>query len=139
MNYKFQAKCSKDQLSTIRKFVHDVLSNYYLTDLEINAMALAVEEVCANLMIHSHNCNPNEKIELSIDVQKENGFTFKIKDKGIGFDFNNYKEPSLQEIIKQKKKGGLGLMLVKRIMDSVEFKRGNNYNTYMLFKKCPTI
>jgi serine/threonine-protein kinase RsbW len=139
MNYKFEAKCSKDQLSMIRKFVYEVLGNYYLTDLEINAMALAVEEVCANLMIHSHNCNPKEKIELSIDVQKDKGFTFKIMDKGIGFDFKNYKEPSLQEIIKQKKKGGLGLMLVKRIMDSVEFKQGNNQNIYMLFKKCPTI
>jgi serine/threonine-protein kinase RsbW len=139
MNYKFQAKCTKDQLSMIRRFVNNVLMKYELTDLEINAMALAVEEVCANLMIHAHNCNPNEKIELSINVQKDKGFTFKIMDKGIGFDFNNYKEPSLQDIIKQKKKGGLGLMLVKRIMDSVEFKPGNNYNTYMLFKKCPTI
>jgi serine/threonine-protein kinase RsbW len=136
MKYNFEAKCSKEQLKDIRKFVNEVLGNYELTELEINAMALAVEEVCANLMIHSHNCNPKEKLELSIDVQKDKGFVFKIMDKGIGFDFKNYQEPSLQEIIKQKKKGGLGLMLVKRIMDSVEFIQGTNYNTYTLYKKC---
>jgi len=136
MNYKFEAKCSKDQLKEIRRFVNETLSGYYLTELEINAMALAVEEVCANLMIHSHNCNPQEKIELVIDVQKDKGFTFKIMDHGIGFDLKNYKEPSLQEIIKQKKKGGLGLMLVKRIMDEVNFEAGANYNIYKLFKRC---
>jgi serine/threonine-protein kinase RsbW len=139
MKYSFEAVCSKDQLKEIRKFVYEILSKYDLTELEVNAMALAVEEVCANLMIHSHNCNPKDTLELSIDVQKDQGFVFKIMDKGIGFDFKSYQEPSLQDIIKQKKKGGLGLMLVKRIMDSVEFIQGNNHNTYRLFKKCPTI
>lgn len=139
MNYKFEAKCSKDQLKAIRMFVNDVLNKYFFSDLEINAMVLAVEEICANLMIHSHNCNPKDKIELSIDVQKDKGVYFKIMDKGLGFDFNNYKEPTLQEIIKQKKKGGLGLMLVKRIMDRVDFVQGNNQNIYTLFKKCSTI
>lgn len=136
MNYKFEAKCSKDQLREIRKFVGEVLAKYLLTELEINSMVLAVEEVCANLMIHSHKCNPEEKIALSIDVKKDQGFIFKIVDHGNGFDFKKYKEPSLQEIIKQKKKGGLGLMLVKRIMDDIEFKQNNHHNIYKLYKKC---
>lgn len=95
MKYSFEAVCSKDQLKEIRKFVYEVLSKYDLTELEVNAMALAVEEVCANLMIHSHNCNPKDTLELSIDVQKDQGFVFKIMDKGIGFDFKSYQEPSL--------------------------------------------
>lgn len=136
MQYNFEAPCSKDQLRSIRNFVTEVLQQYSLSDLEINSMVLAVEEVCANLMIHSHQCNPKELIKVYINVEPGKGITFKIRDKGLGFDINGYKEPSIQDIIRKKKKGGLGLMLVKRIMDDIEFKREPSYNTYRLFKKC---
>lgn len=136
MQYKFEAPCCKDQLRSIRNFVSDVLSQFKLSGLEINSMVLAVEEVCANLMIHSHQCNPKDKIKVHINIEPDNGITFKIIDEGEGFDINGYKEPSIHEIIKQKKKGGLGLMLVRRIMDDIEYKREPSHNTYQLFKRC---
>ncbi|MGK7396265.1 MAG: ATP-binding protein [Candidatus Cyclobacteriaceae bacterium M3_2C_046] len=136
MNYKFEVPCSKDQLKAIRNFVNNVLQGYSFSELEVNSMVLAVEEVCANLMIHSHNCNPSEMIKLSISVDQNEGITFNIMDHGLGFDFKNYKEPAIQDIIKQKKKGGLGLMLVRRIMDDIEYKKGTDHNIYKLFKRC---
>jgi serine/threonine-protein kinase RsbW len=100
-------------------------------------MILAVDEVCANLMIHSHQCNPQESIELLIDVKKTE-VIFEIKDTGNGFNFTDYQEPTIKEIIIEKKKGGLGLMLVKRIMDKVEFIKKDNSNICRLRKKIPS-
>ena len=135
MQYSFEATCSKDQLRAIRQFVRNTLSKHNIADLELNSMVLAVEEVCANLIIHSHNCNSNDLLKIHINIEPEKGVTFQIMDKGLGFDINGYKEPSLQEIIKTKKKGGLGLMLVKRIMDDIEFKQDVSHNVYRLFKR----
>jgi serine/threonine-protein kinase RsbW len=97
-------------------------------------MVLAVDEVCANLMIHSHKCNPKKSIDLLIDVKNQE-VIFEIKDTGNGFNIKNYQEPTIKDIIVEKKKGGLGLMLVKRIMDKVEFIKIDNSNICRLKKK----
>jgi len=100
-------------------------------------LILAVDEVCANLIIHSHNCNDHESFDLLIKIDQNKGITFDIIDNGIGFNIAKYKEPSLSEIIKSKKKGGVGLMLVRRIMDDVEYKCDTHKNICVLrlFKK----
>jgi serine/threonine-protein kinase RsbW len=131
--YKFF--CSRENLKGIRDFVSSVLRNYSLSDVEINQMVLAVDEVCTNLIIHSHKCNVNDSIELSIKNQKE-GITFEIIDRGaIYFDFENYKNPDLKQLIKEGSNGGVGLMLVKRLMDKVEVEHKESQSTWRLFKE----
>lgn len=134
MVYKFKVSCSKNKLGEIRSFIKRVLDDHQVPEMEKNTIVLAVDEVCANLIIHSHNCNPREQLELKVNINGKS-ITFDIIDKGIGFNIENYKEPSLNEIVKQKKKGGIGLMLVKRIMDEIEFIEGDKINVYRLHKK----
>ena len=134
MQYNYKAPCSKKHLADIRNFINKILSNHFDSEIEIHHMVLAVDEVCANLMIHSHKCNPKESIELLIDINNQE-VIFEIKDTGNGFNIKNYQEPTIKEIVIEKKKGGLGLMLVKRIMDKVEFIRNENSNICRLKKK----
>ncbi len=135
MEYKFKIPCSKDKLGEIRDFLHKVLRDNYIPEVTINTLVLAVDEVCANLIIHSHNCNPHEYIELKVNVHKGSEITFDIIDKGAGFNIGAYKEPSIVDIVQQKRKGGIGLMLVKRIMDEIKLIQGKNKNVYRLSKK----
>ena len=136
MDYRYNCQCSKEKLKKIREFVSEVLHKYNLTEVKINELVLAVDEVCANLIIHSHNCNPQESFEIKINVNKKEGITFYIIDDGkIGFNLNQYKEPSINELIKKQKKGGVGLILVKRIMDDIQFKCSPERNVCRLFKK----
>lgn len=134
MVYRFKASCSKNKLGEIRSFIKQVLDDHQVPELEKNTIVLAVDEVCANLIIHSHHCNPREQLEVKVNINGKS-VTFDIIDKGIGFNIENYKEPSIKEIVSQKKKGGIGLMLVKRIMDDIEFIEGDNINVYRLHKK----
>lgn len=134
MNFSLKVYCEKTRLKDIREFVATKLQAYTYNDLEINQMVLAVDEVCANLIIHSNYCDANEAIHLKVIVE-DGGVTFEITDEGQKFNFNEYKEPSIQEVVTAKKKGGIGLMLVKRIMDKVEFSSDNKKNKCVLFKK----
>ena len=134
MQYNYSAQCSKRNLADIRNFISKTLNNHFKSEIDIHHMVLAVDEVCANLMIHSHNCNPKESIDLFVDVTKQE-VVIEIKDTGNGFNIKNYQEPTIKEIIVEKKKGGLGLMLVKRLMDKVEFIKSNNNNICRLKKK----
>jgi serine/threonine-protein kinase RsbW len=69
-----------------------------------------------------------------VDVNKKNGITFYIIDHGDGFNIGDYEEPSISEIVRTKRKGGIGLMLVRRIMDDIEFIKEKQKNIYRLHK-----
>ncbi|HBH23688.1 MAG TPA: anti-sigma factor [Cytophagales bacterium] len=131
--YSHKISCKKEKLVEIRGFVHDVLKQMKLPDLEVNTMVLAVDEVCANLIIHSHQCNPKDHLELRITPSSKT-VTFEIVDYGMGFNIDKYEEPKLHDIVKSRRKGGIGLMLVRRIMDKVEYIKGSNHNIYRLSK-----
>lgn len=115
----------------------DSLKNAKISDIEIHKMVLAVDEVCANLIIHSHNCNEEDHLQLKVSTEKEN-VEFLIEDTGNGFDINKYQEPGIEKIVSSKRKGGLGLMLVKRIMDKIEFSSKKNRNICRLVKTIET-
>lgn len=136
MNYNYKVPCCKDQLQSVRDFVRTTLGNYTISDVEMHQLVLAVDEVCSNLMIHSHQCNPKDNLELRIKIDEES-VTFEICDFGQGFNFKKYKEPCIKQIIKDKRKGGVGLLLVRRIMDQIDydFHKKSQRNIYRLYKK----
>lgn len=119
MKYTYKVPCKKDKLRDIRGFVKEVLDKHGLQEIDVSTLVLAIDEVCANLIIHSHGCNPKESIEIEIEVDNK-GLVFNIIDKAEIFNINDYEEPSIEDIVKKQRKGGIGLILVKRIMDNIE-------------------
>ena len=95
-------------MGDIREFLEEVLSKNNIPEVTMGSLVLAVDEVCANLIIHSHNCNEKEHIELKVDVSKKDGVTFYIIDHGDGFNIGDYQEPSISEIVRTKKKRRYG-------------------------------
>lgn len=134
MEYNFKVPCSKSRLGDIREFLVKVLHENDVPEVTMGSLVLAVDEVCANLIIHSHKCNEKDHLELKVKIDKNQGITFYIIDNGDGFNIGNYEEPSISEIVRQKRKGGVGLILVRRIMDEIELIKQKNQNIYRLHK-----
>lgn len=135
MIHYYKVACLRDNLKLIREFVNAVLKGLSLTEVEINQLVLAVDEVCSNLIIHSQECNPNTFIEINIQ-ENQNQLVFEIVDRNPQhFDISTYQNPNLNKIVKERKKGGLGLLLVHSIMDKVEVKSENSRSTWRLVKR----
>jgi serine/threonine-protein kinase RsbW len=134
MNHSFKLYCNKEKLKDVREFVKSVLSEYQVGENDINMLTLAVDEVCANLIIHNHQCNPEESIVLNINYNN-GAVTFEIIDTGNSFNMLNYEEKPIRQIVREKRKGGLGIMLVKKIMDDIQISTGPSYNVCRLYKK----
>lgn len=133
MNQSLKISSSKENLKQIRAFLEKALEEYTVSEEEKNLMILAVDEICANIMIHS---DPDGKKELEVTVEDmPGGIVFEIYDTGKPFDHTTVPEPDIATMVKEKRKGGLGLMLVRRIMDSIEFRKENSLTIYRLFKK----
>lgn len=136
MSSKLTIGCKKEELIKIRQFTSDALELHKVPDLEAHKLVLAVDEVCANLIIHANDCNPQSHIEFNIDFRPAQ-IIFTFKDKGVGFDINEYESPSMDELVTSRRQGGLGLILVKRIMDKIEFSTEKNHNICRLIKTYP--
>lgn len=130
----FKVACKKEKLREIRCFAKHVLDEYGLKEADVNTLVLAIDEVCANLIIHSHFCNPRQSIEIEINLD-ENNLVVNIIDKTEIFNINDYEEPSLDDIIKKQRKGGVGLILVKKIMDDIQIFSEDKKHVCRLIKK----
>jgi serine/threonine-protein kinase RsbW len=126
--------CKLDNLKNIREYISGFCASKKLNDIELNSIVLAIDEVCANLMIHSNKCDESKELELKLIEEKE-GLKFEILDQGKAYDSSQYIKPDLNMYIQTGRKGGLGMMIVKKVMDSVEFTEKNGKNICSLFKK----
>lgn len=133
MKHRLNISCQTSALSELRNFLKKSLQSYSLSEIDRHQVTLAVEEVCANLIIHSHGCNPQEIINLEIKDSPEK-IIFEISDQGEAFNMLEYETPDLKKVILDKRKGGLGIILVKKIMDEIEFESNNGTNTCRLIK-----
>jgi serine/threonine-protein kinase RsbW len=134
MNYQYNIGCSLTNLKGIRDFIRNSLKDHAVPEVEISAIVLALDEMCSNLMIHAHHCNPDHVLEMHIQVDDEKTFVFEIVDDGNVFDINQFHTPELNNLVHEKRKGGLGIRLVKSIMDNVEYFARNGKNVCRLTK-----
>lgn len=134
MSYQFSIGCSLGNLKGIREFVRTSLRAHRVPEVEMSAVVLALDEMCSNLMIHAHHCNPNHQLGLRIEVPTEGTLIFEIIDEGNQFDINAFATPELGNLIHEKRKGGLGIRLVKAIMDNVEYLQRDGKNVCRLTK-----
>lgn len=137
MNYKQKVGCNIENLKGVRDFIRGALKKHGVPDLQIGELVLALDEMCSNLMIHSHRCNPEELFEVHVIVKKGGPVVFEIIDDGNTFDINQFATPELGNLVHEKRKGGLGIRLVKSIMDKIEYQNRNGKNVCRLIKNIP--
>lgn len=135
MNYNYKVGCSIENLKGVRDFIRNSLKNHAIAELLVSEIVLAMDEMCSNLMIHAHHCNADEMFELNIYIENNKPLVFELIDDGTVFDINQFSEPALNNIIHEKRKGGLGIRLVKSIMDKIEYQKMSGRNVCRLIKK----
>ena len=127
--------CNLKNLQTVRDFVRKQLENENITDLEKNHIVLAIDEVCSNLIIHSNGNNEKETIVLKLSFSRTpKGISVELIEKGIPFDYIKYKEPNILDLKNNHSNGRMGMMLVRRIMDKIEYIQQDNQNICRLYK-----
>jgi serine/threonine-protein kinase RsbW len=96
-------------------------------------LVLAVDEACANSIIHHHDCDESSRIKLSIS-RKGKELLIELTDNGDPFPINDYKPENLQDIIRKQGKGGLGIFLINKIMDKIEVVESQDHFVYRFTK-----
>lgn len=99
-----------------------------LDDHLLYQVQLAVDEACANVVEHAYGDMEAGDMELVCSLD-DGAFTIRVRDWGRGFDPNGVAVPDVGAPLEERSLGGLGLFLVRQVMDSVQFsfdvERGN--------------
>lgn len=113
-------KSSTDNLSAIRDFIKASASAAGISNEEIGKIILAVDEACTNIIKHAYKYSPEGNIELKTEM-KGKKFKITITDDGAHFNPEKIHDPDLVEYHKNKRVGGLGMFLMKKLMDDVKY------------------
>lgn len=125
--------CDKANLKKLRTFLNDQLVSFSIKEQEISLIILAVDEICSNIIIHANHCDASKTMEMHVEYVNQS-VKIKLLDRGELFDYNTYNEPEIEALVNEKRKGSLGLMLVRRIMDKVEFTKNGGMNECVMLK-----
>lgn len=127
----------ENEMSEMNK-VHDFVDNLCM-DLNLNSeltmsLNLAVEEIVANVIMYAYENSKNKKIDIAKEIDENGNVIFTIIDSGIPFDPIEKSDPDINMPAEDRPIGGLGIFIVKQIMDEVKYFRVKNLNILKMKK-----
>ena len=123
---------SQESLDEIRDFVQAALFTTELGKKAVAGLLLAVEEATSNIIRHGYLYGPG-RIRLRIRATRR-VVTITLHDTGRAYEVNWDEKPDTQQLAETGRRGGLGLMLIRKVTDAVDYKRVGDENILTLTK-----
>jgi serine/threonine-protein kinase RsbW len=96
-------------------------------DKSLNRFCLSLDEVLTNIITHGIGDSGDREIAVRIDIG--GGYlSATVSDDGRPFDPLSLPEPDIHAPIEQRKVGGLGIHLLRELMDKVAYRRAGDRN-----------
>jgi len=121
------------EVKQLNVFVSDVCATVHLDDDTATTVELAIEEAVANVMNYAYPLEWEGKIHVKA-YASAGKLCFEISDSGIPFDPTTANEADVSLSVQQRSIGGLGIYLIRKYMDSMEYKRVEGRNILTLSK-----
>jgi serine/threonine-protein kinase RsbW len=109
-----------DRLIAVREFVSAAARNFGFEEEDVSKITLAVDEACTNIIKHAYKFDPNKQITVTV-TGRNGAFEVVIRDHGKEFDPARIQTPDMKEYLAHYRRGGLGVYLMKSLMDKVEY------------------
>jgi len=115
------------QISRLAGFIDEVAQDAKLDSSLAASLNLALEEAVTNVVLYAYPKGTQGTVDIT-SMLEEGTLTFTISDGGTPFDPTAAPEPDINASVEDRPIGGLGIYLVRNIMDSVryEYKEGKN-------------
>ena len=132
-------------LAYIRPIVGDLARKVGFDESEIAKIEMAVDEACSNVVKHAYSpdkewCWQHRDPEIRLDIRTEGGsLVIEINDHGQRFDFANYRPTDMETDLREMKRGGYGIPIMRNFMDEVQYssndQTGNTLRMVKYLKK----
>lgn len=131
--YHKAIKAATSKLADIRKFVAKHAHEHGFDEKQVSDIQLAVDEACTNIIKHAYQFDQTKNFTIELEFDG-NQLSITLTDHGAGFDPNRYQKPDLKKQIEKKKRGGMGIFLIKNLMDDVSYSSKSDKNVLRMSK-----
>jgi sigma-B regulation protein RsbU (phosphoserine phosphatase) len=123
-----------EQISLLSDFVNDIAEGAGIEDPSLSlSLNLALEEAVTNVVLYAYP--EGVKGDVMIEAMfKDELLTFVISDQGIAFDPTAKEDADITLSAEERPIGGLGIFLVKQLMDCVDYQRVEGRNILTMSK-----
>lgn len=121
-------------LAAVRAMVGNFAQRTGFDELQCGQISLAVDEALCNVINHGYDRKPDGRIWISIwgESGEEPKITVVIEDRARAIDPAKIKPRNLDEI----RPGGLGVYLIREIMDHVDYQKRDDGGMQLILVKC---
>lgn len=131
--YKIELKNDLSELDHLCQNCESIGESFGMSKKLIFEMNLALDELFTNIISYGFQDDKEHIIKIEIKAE-DNALLMRIEDDGIPFDPVIAEEPDLECPIEECKIGGLGIHLIKKLMDEIRYERVNDVNIMYLKK-----
>jgi len=121
-------------LDEIRNFVAEVAREGGFTEKAIYSLQLAADEAASNIIEHAYQGVANASLQITCDMQDDE-LIITMRDSGKPFDPSNVKQPNLKAGLSKRQIGGLGVYLMRKIMDEVRYESNTKTGNLLTMTK----
>lgn len=130
---RFDAKF--EFLDEIREFVGDVARKGGFSNKDVYNIQLATDEAASNIIEHAYEGVPNGVLELACNMEKDI-IKIVLIDYGVPYDPSVVPMPDIKADLSERKIGGLGIFLMRKLMDEVRYEpRADKSNVLTMTKR----
>lgn len=127
-----------ESLPALCDFVADASRTLGIDAESAYKVQLAVEEASANVIQHGASSSQAGTLSIAVDVCRYGQTcTVTLRDQGSSFDPTSLPLPDLRPSLRKRRPGGLGIYLIRRLMDQVSYNVGDGVNTLTMVKRLP--
>lgn len=131
--YQITRAAELDQLSVFREFISDCCKKHNVPDETVFELKLAVDEACTNIIEHGYKDMDPGSIILSFRIEPGR-ILVQITDFGHVFEPADAPKPDVEAALDDRPLGGLGLYLIYRTMDNIDYHSSDDGNTLTFTK-----
>ncbi len=126
-------KSTTNALAEVREFVDELAARFGFGDKEVSEITLAVDEACTNVIKHAYKGKPDAEFEVRV-LATGREFQIVVRDWGASFKPDEVPVPNIRDKYRKHKAGGLGIFLMKKLMDTVEYQDRDTSNEVRLVR-----
>ncbi len=123
-----------ENFSIVKNWLQNIFDKIGCTGKPSKQLFIAVDEIFTNIANYAYQDKGKVNLKASYDKDK-NTLKLTIIDNGDKYNPLEKPDPDIAQRIKDKTVGGLGIFLVKKMVDSIEYSRIENQNVLVFTKK----
>lgn len=123
-----------EELAQVATFVEQLCEELSLGPELVFNLNLVLEEAVTNVILYAFPGGGTHEVCLTAQT-KDGELIFTLKDDGIAFDPTRMPEADVTLSAEERPIGGLGILLIRRIMDEVSYQRIGERNVLTMKKK----